>query len=142
MKLTENFNLKEFEYSKVANENNINNKIPEELIQNIKDLCIYLIQPIRDKIKSSITITSGYRNKQLNKLVGGEENSQHLKGEAADIISLGMTTLDLYNLIKNNFEYDQLILEFYNSKFPYSGWVHVSYRKGKNRKMSFKVGTK
>ena len=142
MKITENFNLEEFEYSRVAIENKISNKIPEEALQKIKDLCINLIQPIREKLNSSITISSGYRNKQLNKLVGGEENSQHMKGEAADIIAPGIPNIDLYNLIKNNFEYDQLILEFYNSKNPFSGWVHVSYRKGNNRKNAFKIGNK
>ncbi len=139
MKITDNFCLKEFEYSKIAEENHIDNKIPETIIPKIKDLCIFLLQPIRNKLNKNIVITSGYRCKALNEEAGGRPNSQHMQGEAADIISKDFGTFELFKFIKDRFEYDQLILEHYNPKIPNSGWVHISFKKGMNRKMSLEI---
>lgn len=139
MKISENFSLKEFEYSLIAEKNKIDNRIPEKIIPNIKFLTTNLLQPIRNKLKKEILILSGYRCKELNVKVGGVHNSQHMEGEAADIICKEITTLELYNFIKGKFEYDQLILEHFDSSNPKSGWVHISYKNGKNRKMSFEI---
>jgi hypothetical protein len=67
--------------------------------------------------------------------VGGSSRSQHCKGEAADIEVPGTPNAELAEWIRDNLEFDQLILEFYTSGVPDSGWVHVSYKTdGTNRK--------
>jgi hypothetical protein len=88
-----------------------------------------------------IHISSGYRSEALNKFIKGSSSSQHCKGEAIDIdmdgSSSGVTNADVYNFIKDNLEFDQLIWEFGTDKNP--DWVHVSYTKGKNRKQKLKA---
>ena len=103
------------------------------------DLIFYVLQPLRDKIKKPIIITSGFRCKEVNKLVGGATDargnptSQHCKGQAADFVISGMSVNSIIEFIKKSgIEYDQLINE-------YDRWVHVSFVKGKNRKQSFKI---
>ena len=103
-------------------------------LDNILDLIIDCLQPIRNIINLPMIISSGYRNKQVNKIVGGKPNSQHLKGQAADFIVPGMTPKQVIDIIiENNIEYYQLINE-------YDKWVHISFVKGKNRKQKpFKI---
>jgi hypothetical protein len=66
----------------------------------------------------------------LNKAVGGSATSQHCKGEAVDMEVPGVPNYELAKWIQDNLEFDQLILEFYTSGIPDSGWVHCSYKQG------------
>lgn len=136
MNLSPNFTLEEFEYSRFANENNIINKANNEVINNLKELCNNLLEPLRAKLDKPIIITSGYRCNQLNKAVGGVRDSQHLTGRAADIIVKEMSTEDLYNFIENNFEFEQLIIEHIKGK----NWVHVSWNSESKRNKAFRIG--
>ena len=105
----------------------------QEEIRNLGALAQNVLQPLRDMLGKPITITSGFRNKLLNQKVGGASNSQHLYGQAADIIVLGMKVEDLYNYIKNsNLIYDQLIFE----QTKNTKWVHISYNKKFNRRQN------
>lgn len=123
-----NFKLSELIYSEKAVQHNINNMPDINSLDCMLDLIFYCLQPVRDFIKKPMIITSGYRNKEVNKLVGGVANSQHMKGQAADFIIKGLSVAYIIDLIKNSgIEYDQLINE-------YNRWVHISYVKGKNRK--------
>ena len=127
-----NFKISELIYSETAVKNNINNMSDINSLDNMIELICYCLQPIRDKIKKPMIITSGYRNTEVNNLVGGAKNSQHKKGQAVDFIIKGMTVAEIVNFIKNNgFEYDQLINE-------YNKWCHISFNKGKNRKQVLK----
>ena len=67
-------------------------------------------------------VTSGYRSPRLNRAIGGQRNSQHCRGEAADIIPARAGLFELYNFIgfASGLSFDQLIYEF-------GVWVHVSY---------------
>lgn len=76
---TQNFNQSELEHSTKASKKGIKNTIPNEYLQNAKEL-LEALQVIRDSIGKPITITSGYRCPELNKLVGGVSNSSHTKG--------------------------------------------------------------
>jgi uncharacterized protein YcbK (DUF882 family) len=103
------------------------------------DLIFYVLQPLREKVGKAINITSGFRNSQVNKLVGGavdekgQPKSQHCKGQAADFTIKGMSVQAAIEFIKKSgIEYDQLINE-------YDKWVHISFVKGKNRKQYFKL---
>ena len=70
----------------------------------------------------------------LNKAIGGSERSQHCKGEAVDIEVPGTSNYEVAKYIRDNLDFDQLILEFYTPGIPDSGWVHVSYKSEGNRK--------
>ena len=111
------------------NENN-------EVINNLKELCNYLLEPLREKLNKPIIVTSGYRCFELNKIVGGVSNSQHLEGKAADIIVKDLSTEDIFNFIKKNFKFDQLIIEHIKGK----NWVHVSWNGANNRNNALRIG--
>jgi uncharacterized protein YcbK (DUF882 family) len=138
MKLSKHFSLEEFEYSETAIRNNIKNKASEFVINNLKELCKNTLEPLRSKLDNPIKILSGYRCRQLNKAVGGVNNSQHLFGCAADITVENMTHPELFNFIKKYFKFDQLILEHVKENNPFSGWVHVSYCNS-NRNQCLKI---
>lgn len=121
-----NFKLSELIHSDTANIYKINNMPDINSLDNLQELIYFCLQPIRDKIKKPMIITSGYRNSQVNKLVGGSETSEHKRGMAADFIIHGMTNTDIVKFIKNSgIKYTQLIEEHSKS----ASWVHISYDK-------------
>lgn len=130
MQLSQYFKLEEFEYSDTAKTKGINNSIPQDLIPNVVRLHDNILYPLRKLVGHPINITSGYRCAELNKAVGGALNSQHANGQAADIQVTGQSNTAVFNWIRKNCDFDQLILENVNGV----EWVHVSYNFGKNRK--------
>lgn len=128
-----NFTISEICKSETASKKNIRNVPGLTELDNILNLIVYCIQPIRDYIKKPMVISSGYRSYALNKEVGGVYNSQHCKGQAVDFTVPGMSITETINLIRNSgVEYDQIINE-------YNRWVHISYVKGHNRKQILKL---
>jgi hypothetical protein len=126
MKLSHNFSLEEFTFSNTAIRKGIDNTPDEKHIANLQALCVHILQPLRDKLGKEIRINSGYRCKELNRVIGGAKNSQHIEGKAADIQVIGVETDELFNFIRRNFaEYDQLIHE--------QKWVHISWNGFNNR---------
>ena len=133
MKLSKNFILQEF----LVTNTGLNNQLTSEALVNLEYLVKYLLQPLRDAYGKPIKINSGYRSKEVNKAVGGSPTSQHTKGEAVDIVSDDNKAL--FDLIKNNFEFDQLIWEYGTDKQP--AWIHVSIKKTGNRKQIMRAIT-
>ena len=130
MRLTAHFTLAEFTRSESAKRHGVSNNPTPEHLENIKVLCERVLEPIRAKF-GPIVISSGYRSKMLNHYIGGTLKSQHLEGKAVDIDMDGMdsvTNKEIFEYIKYNLEFDQLINEHNYA------WVHVSYNAGKNRK--------
>lgn len=130
MRLSPNFTLAEFTRSESAKRHGVSNNPTPEHLANIKLLCQKVLEPIRAKF-GPINISSGYRSKVLNHYIGGSLKSQHCEGKAADIDQDGMTGVtnkEIFEYIKNELEFDQLINEFNYA------WIHVSYNEGKNRK--------
>ena len=86
MKLSENFTLEELIRSNAAERMGFDN-VPkdEKVVENLRSLCLEVLQPLRDYVGAPVHINSGYRCPELNMAVGGVKNSQHLRGEAADI---------------------------------------------------------
>jgi zinc D-Ala-D-Ala carboxypeptidase len=107
------------------------------LLANLKKLCESILQPIRNHYDSPVIISSGFRTPELCVLINSSINSQHAKGQAADLQVIGVDNKALAKYIKENLDFDQLILEFYKeAEGPHSGWVHVSYVGKENRKES------
>lgn len=126
MKLTNNFKLEELIYSSTAEANNINNYPSESEIYRLKQLCENILQPIRDKWKNSILVTSGYRNPILNRLVKGSPTSQHVKGEAADItVGSKEDNKKLFNIIVDMIENNEITVGQLIDERNYS-WIHIS----------------
>ena len=115
----------------------LDNEPNEEQKENLKQLCLYVLQPLREYYQNPIKISSGFRSAKLSEAIGSSANSQHCKGEAADFELIGHDNLNVASHIKNNFQYDQLILEYYDGTLN-SGWIHCSYSSRNNRKMALK----
>lgn len=122
------FNLSEFFRSSTAAKNGIKNEPSANeratIVRNINLLVDNVLDPVRDMVNTPIIITSGYRCPQVNRLVGGVDNSQHMSGCAADFHVMGFTPAMMYEVflyIFNTLEYDQLI--YYRGK----NIIHVSY---------------
>lgn len=146
MKLTAHFNLSEFTRSETASERHIDNTPTASAVTNLKHLCEQVLEPLRCWYGKPITIGSGYRCPKLNAAVGGVKNSQHMTGEAADlqvVLNVSKSNPEAYNaelrrlfdFIKSNLPYDQLILER-NKPTSKTYWIHVSCKKDitRNRK--------
>ena len=130
MKLSKNLSLSEATKSTTAIKNGISNKPSGEHLSNLIQIASKIFQPVRDHFNEPIIVSSGYRSKALNDLIGGASGSQHSKGEALDLDGSVDNSL-IFEYIKNHLEFDQLIWEFGDDENP--DWVHVSYRSENNR---------
>jgi hypothetical protein len=133
VQLSPRFRLVDLIKSSTATRAGIDNTPGPLEIENLKALCGNVLEPICTEF-GSIEIVSGFRGDALNKKIGGAKNSQHKTGEAADIEVRNVHNSKLLVWIKDNLQFDQLILEFHNPEVPDSGWVHVSFSRTKNRK--------
>lgn len=114
MKLTENFDLDEFECKDGS-------KIPVDVYYRLNKLAMNL-QVLRDYVGKSITINSGYRSPSWNLKIGGAVNSQHMLGNAADIVVDGLTprqVFDVIEMLQNRGEMTIGGLHAYNSFVHY-----------------------
>ena len=139
MKLSENFTLEELIHSNTAERMGIDN-VPkdEKVVENLRSLCLEVLQPLRDYVGAPVHINSGYRCPELNMAVGGVKNSQHCRGEAADIrIASPKQGREWAAWIEDNCRFDQMLLERNKSG---AVWLHVSCKRdvSKNRQ-SFKI---
>tara|TARA_B100000780_G_scaffold237173_1_gene178166 strand:+ start:2082 stop:2537 length:456 start_codon:yes stop_codon:yes gene_type:complete len=131
MRLSDNFVLSEITRSNTAKRLGIDNGPNKEHLQNIQRIITNLIQPMRDAI-GPIRISSGYRNPNVNRAIGGSTKSQHCKGEALDLQFWNdgqISNKEIYDwVLRSNVEFDQMINEF---DFA---WIHISLIKEGNRK--------
>jgi hypothetical protein len=137
MQLSEHLSLAEVTKSDTAKRRGVSNMPTEAHIANFKLLAENIFEPIRNHFGKPIFISSGYRSSELNKAIGGAASSQHCQGEAIDIDMDGrpggVTNKMVFDFIKENLNFDQLIWEFGTDANP--DWVHVSYEStGKQRK--------
>jgi len=127
MNLTANFSLHELTKSETALRMGLDNTPDSEATENLRNLCVNVLQKVRDHYGKGVKVNSAYRSPESNAAVGGSKTSDHCKGMAADIEIPGVPNAELAQWIMDNLEYTQLILEFYTPGIPDSGWVHVSY---------------
>lgn len=128
MKLTENFSLRELTKSATAERLGILNKPTKEVLANLQELASTILQPIREKWGEPIIVTSGYRSPRLNEVVGGARNSQHMKGQAADIRTVSDKVADNYKLfclIKDMINTSAITVGQLIDEHGYS-WIHIS----------------
>jgi len=109
----------------------VNNVPNEKQVANLQRLVTNVLDPLREMYGNPININSGFRSPEVNKLVGGSTTSGHLLGTSADLNC--NCNKELYDLIKDHFQFRQLINEF---GFK---WVHVEYREGDNKKQLIKT---
>lgn len=140
MNLTQHFSLSELTRSDVATRLDIDNTPTNEHLANLKLICEKVLEPIRLHFNKPITINSGYRSLKLNESVNKSTSapgkiSKHCLGQAVDFEIVGVSNYDLAIWAKNNLpEFHQIILEFYTPGNPSSGWVHISYVPGNQKK--------
>jgi len=123
-------------YSRTALRKGIDNTPTEEHRENMIKLAEEVFEPLRAYVGGPIKINSFYRSPELNKAIGGSSKSQHCNGQAIDIDDTfgRMSNAEMYEFIKENLDFDQMIWEFGDKDNP--DWVHVSYvspKKNRNR---------
>lgn len=140
MQLSKHLSLAEVIRSESAKRLGLSNMPTPQHTENFKKLAENVFEHIRNHFNIPIHISSGYRSQALNAAIGGSLSSQHCKGEAIDIDMDGtaITNKQVFDYIKDNLSFDQLIWEFGNAGNP--DWVHVSYSaSGKQRKEVLKA---
>ena len=121
------FTIKELTFSEKAIRHGVDNTPPPEAVENLKRLVMNVLDPLREDLDTPIIPNSGYRNAEVNRLVKGSRNSQHMKGEAADIRAVGLTPYQIMMvIIEMDYPFDQAIYE-------YGQWVHISHKEAGNR---------
>lgn len=141
MQISKHLSFKECTHSDTADRLGIVNNNPNlDAIENMKLLAEKVFEPMREHFKKPIYISSMYRGIPLNVAIGGSTTSQHTGGQAMDI-DMGdkdkPSNFEIFQYIKKNLEFDQLIWELGDEKNP--SWVHVSYSKTRNRKQVLKA---
>ena len=126
-------------YSATAARYGICNRPSVEALDNLKELA-EMLNFIQRDLRRKVVVTSGYRSEELNRVVGGVPNSQHIKGQAVDFYVERMTAKQVAEYIKKFYPYDQLIV--YNNKAKdKGGLIHLSYVKGgHNRRQYINIG--
>lgn len=145
--LSQNFSLYELTDSATARSHGIYNVPDEAGIEKLRQVCLNVLQPVRNHYNKAVNVSSGFRTPALNSLIkGSSKTSQHQKCEAVDYEIRGVDNGDLANWVAENLEYDQVILEYHgdDSNDPNDGWVHTSYvaPPKRNRKAKLKIDNK
>jgi zinc D-Ala-D-Ala carboxypeptidase len=121
MNLSKNFTLDELTVSQEAARSGLKNIPNADQTESLRLLCENILQPLRDRARKPLVVSSGFRSVSVNRRIGGSATSQHCKGQAADFTIPGLSVADTVELIrKMGLPVDQCIEEF-------GRWVHVSY---------------
>ena len=135
MQLSEHFSLAELTKSDTAARLGINNEPRALVIEKLVLVCENILEPVRNHYGVPFSPNSGFRCLALNREIGSSDKSQHVSGEAVDFEVPGISNKETALWVRDNCDFDQIILEFHKEEDPHSGWVHGSYRgDGKNRK--------
>jgi hypothetical protein len=134
MQISKHFKLSEFTKSQVATRNGIKNIPGSGEIKNLGNVAYEILEPVRAKFDKPVMINSGFRCLELNRKIGSSDSSFHVQGKAVDFEIIGIPNIQVAYWVKNNCDFDQLILEFYKPDEDNAGWIHVSFNEGNNRK--------
>ena len=125
--ISEHISYKEGVYSTTATRLGIDNTPEDDQLHFMEIIAEKVFEPLREWVGGPIKINSFYRCPELNKAIGGSTTSQHCKGQAIDIDDTfgKATNAEMFNFIKENLDFDQMIWEFGDDDNP--DWVHISY---------------
>ena len=126
-KISKHVSWKEATYSRTGDRRGLDNTPNEDQIKCMKDIAENIFEPLRKWVGGPIKINSMFRGEPVNTAIGGSRNSQHMKGQAMDIDDTfgHKTNAEMFNYIKQNLDFDQMIWEFGTDDNP--NWVHISY---------------
>lgn len=126
-RISKHISFNEATASYTAKRKGIDNTPDSYHISNMEVLAEKIFEPLREWVEGPIKINSMFRSKGLNDAIKGSRTSQHMEGRAMDIDDTygHKTNAEMYNYIKENLDFDQLIWEFGSDENP--DWVHVSY---------------
>ena len=132
--ISKHISYKEGVYSITAIRKGIDNTPNNDQLLKMVSVAEEVFEPLRAYVGGPIKINSFFRCPELNTAIGGSSKSQHCKGQAIDIDDTygRMTNAEMYNFIKDNLEFDQIIWEFGDDNNP--DWVHVSYVSSKDNR--------
>tara|TARA_R100000655_G_scaffold10524_2_gene25177 strand:+ start:1034 stop:1489 length:456 start_codon:yes stop_codon:yes gene_type:complete len=125
--ISTHISYKEGVHSNTAIRRGIDNTPNDKQLNNMELIAEEVFEPLRVWVGGPIKINSFFRCPELNTAIGGSSKSQHCKGQAIDIDDTfgKATNAEMYNWIKDNLDFDQMIWEFGDDDNP--AWVHVSY---------------
>ena len=133
--ISKHISYKEAVYSRTAQRLNIYNHPDNVQKDGMILIAEKVFEPLRKFVGGPIKINSFFRSPELNKAIGGSGKSQHCHGQAIDLDDTfgKATNAEMFNYIKENLDFDQMIWEFGDEDNP--DWVHISYVSAeKNRK--------
>lgn len=117
MLLSKNFDLAELTYSQTATRKSIINSPGPIEIENLKRLCVVVLEPVLKQFPR-LVVSSAFRSKELNTAIGGSKTSQHVNGNAADLVVPGVEPRKVAEWCAANIKnFDQVIWEW--------DWTHV-----------------
>ena len=127
LKISKHISYKEAVHSATAKRRGIENTPNQEELDKMYKVADFIFEPRRMYVGGAIKITSFFRSQDLNKAIGGSTKSQHCKGQAIDIDDVFgyKTNYEMFEYIRENLDFDQLIYEFGTNDNP--DWIHVSY---------------
>jgi len=133
-RISKHISYKEATFSQTATRKDIDNMPNEEVLCRMKAVAENIFEPLRAHVGGPIKINSFYRSINLNVAIGGAKSSQHTRGEAIDIDDTfgHMSNKDMFEFIKDELDFDQLIWEFGDDNNP--AWLHVSYVSNENNR--------
>ena len=126
-KISEHFILREMCRSQTAIRQGIDNTPNDAETESLSRLSKAILEPVRMNFGKPFSPSSGFRCLELNQAIGSRATSQHWLGEAVDFEIGGIANEEVARWVKENTDFDQLILEFFDGKDPNSGWIHASY---------------
>ena len=126
-KISKHISYAEAIHSNTAKRRGIDNTPNPTQVEAMKITAEKIFEPLREFVGGSIKVTSMFRSAALNEAKGGAKSSQHMKGQAMDLDDVygRKTNAEMYQWIKENLNFDQLIWEFGTDTNP--NWIHVSY---------------
>jgi len=139
MRISKHISYKEAVHSNTAKRRGIENKPNEDQLYNMAKVAHNIFEPLRLYVGGAIKINSFFRSEELNKAIGGaskngKQTSQHCQGQAIDIDDIygHKSNYQMFEYIRENLDFDQLIYEFGDADNP--DWVHVSYVSSKENR--------
>ena len=142
-KISKHISYREATHSATAKRRGIENTPNEEQLDNMYKVADFIFEPLRTYVGGAIKITSFFRSQELNAAIGGAyklvdgkkiQTSQHCKGQAIDIDDVfgHKSNYEMFEYIRENLDFDQLIYEFGTNDNP--DWIHVSYVSSKENR--------